>query len=394
MQIAGRASRFSFESASEVISEAHRLQAEGRDIVHLHLGEPDFSTPGHIVDVAERAMRSGVTHYTPPGGMREARAAIAADASRRCGVEIAPEQVVLTSGSTQALLFSMLALVEPGSEVVVQDPCYSPYLGLVQLAGGTAVAVRSEAGDGRIEMDRLRGCIGPATRVLLINSPHNPTGGVLSEEELEGVAYLAERHDLWVISDEVYHDLVYDRGRAPSLLSVANMAERTICIDSFSKTFAMCGWRVGFAIAPLPVARRLELIMVAGGLCAPSVAQVACIEALTSPASERAVSDMRDEFRRRRDVMVDGLRRIRGFRCQVPAGAFYAFPDISETGVEDVELAWRLLREAGVALIPGSVFGDGGVGHLRLSYATSVDVIREGLRRMSETLARWADWGS
>jgi aspartate/methionine/tyrosine aminotransferase len=285
----------------------------------------------------------------------------------------------------QALQFALLALLEEGDEVVLSDPSYATYEALVQLAGGRAVYVSlREDQDFGYDLDELRSRIGPRTRLLVLNSPQNPTGASLDLDDLEAIAEIVQEHDLAVLSDEVYSELVYGEGGAPSLLSVPGMAERCVVADSLSKTYAMCGWRVGFAVAPPEVATRLERIMMAAGLCAPSVAQVAAIEALTSPRSGGCVVDMRDEFRRRRDVMVSRLNRVPGFRCHEPGGAFYVFPSIRGTGVTDTQLAMQLLVDGGVAVLPGSSFGSRGAGHLRLSYATSLERIEEGLRRISD----------
>lgn len=387
MRIAERAATFSFESAFELLSTAYRMESEGRDVVHLDLGEPDFPTPGHIVEAAEQALRAGCTHYTPAGGLMAAREAVADHVGRRTGVSVDPRQVVLTSGSVQALQFAMLALLEEGDEVLLSDPSYATYEALVQLAGARAVYVPlREDRDFACDLDELRSRIGPRTRLLMLNSPQNPTGASLDSGELQAIADLVLEHDLGVISDEVYSELVYRGGSAPSMLSVPGMAGRCVLVDSLSKTYAMCGWRLGFAVAPPAVATRLERIMLAAGLCAPAVAQAAAVEALTSPHSTSSVERMRAEFERRRDVMVGRLNRVPGIRCHVPAGAFYVFPSIRGTGMSDTQLAGRLLVEAGVAVLPGSSFGSRGAGHLRLSYATSMERIEEGLRRIEDVL--------
>jgi aspartate aminotransferase len=387
MRIAERARRFAFEVGTDILIEAAALEAAGRDIVHLDLGEPDFSTPPNIVAAAEAAIAGGHTHYAPPGGLRAARAAIAEHVRSTRGAEVRPGQVVVTSGSTQGLMLAVMAVVEVGGEVIVPDPGYTIYPSLVELARGVPVTVPLRADRGyRMDAAELRARVSPLTRLIVLNSPNNPTGAILTRQDLEVVAELAERHDLLVLSDEVYGAMVDGDERAPSILSVPGMSERTICVDSFSKTYAMCGWRLGFVVAPPDIAGRLEALMFCGGLCASPFVQHAAIEALTSAASAAAVRRMGAEFRQRREVMVEGLNRIPGFRCHRPDGAFYCFPDIRGTGATDRELARRLLVEGGVAVMPGSLFGAGGAGHLRFSYAASMDRIQEGLRRVERVV--------
>ena len=384
--LAARAERFEFESGYEIMIESRRLETAGREIVHLDFGEPDFPTPPHIVAAGEAALRAGHTHYTPAGGMRELRGAIAEHVRRTRGVEVEPEQVVVSSGSTQVLLLVMLALLQEGRRAVLPDPCYPIYRAMVQLAGGGCVTVplRPEL-DYRWDAGELGEALDGAS-LLLLNSPSNPTGGVLTEADLRDIAGLCQRHDVHAVCDEVYADLVYEGAGAPSLLAQPGMADRTVYVDSLSKGYAMCGWRLGFAVAPLPLARRLEAMMMVAGLCAPSIAQVAAVEALRSPLSAGAVAAMRREFARRRDLMVGLLRGLPGVRCHRPAGAFYTFPDVAGTGQSDGDLARRLLREGGVAVLPGSMFGSHGADHLRISYAASAAQIEEGLRRMAAVI--------
>jgi aspartate aminotransferase len=384
MQIAQRAERFTFERGYEVIAAAHRLEASGRSIVHLDLGEPDFATPENVVEAGVRALRDGHTHYTPAAGLVAARQAVAEHLRRTRGVVVDPDRVVLTGGASQALLLTVLALVEPGSSVILCDPCYPIYPALVQLAGArvTWVPLRSELGF-RFDWDEMRSAVDASTRAILINSPHNPTGGVLSGDDLAMLGDLAARHDLHVISDEVYATLVYDGVEAHSALSVPGLSERVTCVDSLSKSHAMCGWRIGYAVAPPEVVRRLEVLMFAGNLCAPSVAQMAAIEALTAPASIEAVDRMRMAFADRRELALGLLERLPRVSCHRPRGAFYLFPDFRGVGLDDRELARRLLVDGGVAGVPGSAFGSRGAGHLRLSYTASREHLREGLRRIS-----------
>jgi len=388
IHVATRAEDLGFESGAEILGQAARLEAAGRDLVRLDLGEPDLPTPPNVVEAATRALRDGVTRYTPPGGLPDARAAVAEHVSRTRGVDVEPRQVILTSGSTQALLIVALALVEPGDEVILPDPGYPLYPALVRLAGGVPLPVRlrEEAGF-RYDLDELAACVGPRTRVLLLNSPSNPSGGVLPACDLEALADLAERHRLAVLTDEVYGDLVCGGERAPSILSVPGAEARTVCVDSFSKAFAMCGWRIGFMVAPPWLAARLEALMLPCSLCAPSFAQVAAAEAVRSEESAAARRAIARELAVRREAMVDGLNRIPGVRCHRPEGAFYALPDVRGAGgADDDAMARRLLERAGVVVLPGSIFGAGGAGHLRLSCGAPRDRIAEGLARFGGLL--------
>jgi aspartate aminotransferase len=383
-----RAEHFDIEDGYRAITAAHALEAAGRSIVHLDLGEPGFATPGHIVEAGVRALHDGYTHYTEPGGMIEARAAIGEHIRRTRNVDVSPEHVIITSGASQALLLTMLALVQPGSSVILPDPRYPAYSELVRMAGGRVISVplKSELGF-RYDLDELEAAIDQSTRVILINSPHNPTGGVLSEADLRAIGELAERHDLYIVSDEVYADLVYDGGRAPSMLSVPGMRERVICIDSFSKVLAMCGWRLGFLAAPAHLSHRLEMMMFAAALCTSSIAQVAAIKLVRSPATGDEIARMRDAFGQRRELMLGHMRSLPGFGCVRPLGAFYVFPDVRGVDADDRCLAERLLFEGGVSVIPGSAFGRLGAGHLRLSYAASAEQIGEGMQRIRRLLA-------
>jgi aspartate/methionine/tyrosine aminotransferase len=378
------------ETAFEVLAKARKLEAKGHNIVHLEIGEPDFPTPPNIVEAAEKAIRDGYTHYTPAGGLMPARKAVADWIRRLYEVEVTPEQVVMVPGSKNVLLFTILALIDEGTEAIVPDPGYPIYASLVTMAGGKPVPIAlRERNDFRLDVEELKSKITPRTRLIVINSPHNPTGGVLSHKDLEQIAELALGHDLYVLSDEVYGQITYD-GHHASILTVPGMVDRTIYSDGLSKAYAMCGWRLGFAVAPLPLAQRMETLMINSSSCAAAFTQMAAIEALSSPESDRAVGTMVAEFKRRRDVVVDRLNAVPGVRCHTPLGAFYVFPNITETGQNERELADRMLYEGGVALLPGTSFGEAGKGYLRLSYATSVDQIEEGVRRMRGVLEKIA----
>jgi len=390
LKLARRMENLGTETAFEVLAKARKLEAQGKNIVHLEIGEPDFPTPPNIVEAAQKAIRDGFTHYTPAGGLMPARQAVADWIRRTYEVDVQPEQVVMVPGSKNVLLFTILALIDEGTESIVPDPGYPIYESLVTMAGGKAVPIAlRERNDFRLDVEELKGKITPRTRLIVINAPHNPTGGVLSHKDLEAIAELAQRHDLYVLSDEVYGQITYD-GHHASILTVPGMVDRTIYSDGLSKAYAMCGWRLGFAVAPLPLAQRMETLMINSSSCAAAFTQMAAIEALSSPESDRAVEAMVAEFKRRRDVVVDRLNAIPGVRCHKPLGAFYVFPNITGTGQNERELADRMLYEGGVAVLPGTSFGDMGKGYIRLSYANSVDQIEEGVRRMRGVLEKIA----
>jgi aspartate/methionine/tyrosine aminotransferase len=390
LKLARRMENLGTETAFEVLAKARKLEAQGKNIVHLEIGEPDFPTPANIVEAAQKAIRDGFTHYTPAGGLMPARQAVADWIRRIYEVDVMPEQVVMVPGSKNVLLFTILALIDEGTEAIVPDPGYPIYESLVTMAGGKAVPIAlRERNDFRLDVEELKSKITPRTRLIVINAPHNPTGGVLSHKDLEAIAELVQRHDLYVLSDEVYGQITYD-GHHASILTVPGMVDRTIYSDGLSKAYAMCGWRLGFAVAPLPLAQRMETLMINSSSCAAAFTQMAAIEALSSPESDRAVEAMVAEFKRRRDVVVDRLNAIPGVSCHKPLGAFYVFPNITGTGQNERELADRMLYEGGVAVLPGTSFGDMGKGYIRLSYANSVDQIEEGVRRMRGVLEKIA----
>ena len=386
LKLAARMGEIGTETAFEVLARARALESKGRSIVHLEIGEPDFPTPPNIVEAAERAIRDGYTHYTPAGGLPQVRQAVADWIRRWYEVEVTPQQVVMVPGSKNVLLFTILALIDKGDEVILPDPGYPIYASLVALAGGVSVGIQlREKNDFRFDVEELKQKITPRTRLIIINSPHNPTGGVLSTRDLEAIAELAQKHDLFVLTDEVYGQITYD-GNHQSILTVPGMLDRTIYSDGLSKAYAMCGWRLGFAVAPLELAQRFETLMINTSSCAAAFTQMATIEALSSPKSDRAVQEMVAEFKRRRDVVVDRLNALPGVTCHKPLGAFYVFPNIQQTGLDERKLADRLLYEGGVAVLPGTSFGEGGKGYLRLSYATSIDQLEEGVDRIKGVL--------
>ncbi|HWF57040.1 MAG TPA: pyridoxal phosphate-dependent aminotransferase [Candidatus Dormibacteraeota bacterium] len=380
---AGRMSRLGTESAFEVLAHARRLEAEGRDVIHLEIGEPDYSTPQNIIDAATRALNDGATHYTPASGILAVREAIARYVTRRTAVPTAAENIVIVPGSKNILAFLLLAIIEPGDEVIVPDPGYPIYRSLVSFVGATPVSVPiRQSNDFRLDVEELRGLVTPRTRLLIVNTPANPTGGMLTREDCESIAELAVERDLVVLTDEIYGRLTYS-GEHVSLYGLDGMAERTVLLDGVSKAWAMCGWRLGYGAMPVELARRMDTLMINSSSCAAAFTQLAAIEAFESEESDAAVEVMVADFKHRRDVVVDGLNRIPGITCRRPAGAFYAFPDITATGWDDRELRDALLDEVGVAVLAGSSFGPHGAGHIRLSYANSVVNLERALDRIA-----------
>jgi len=384
IKFAERMSRLGTESAFEVLAKARRLEAEGKHIVHLEIGEPDFATPDNIVEAGISAMQNGYTHYTPAAGILEARQAVAGFVTRMLNIEVDAGEVVLVPGSKNVLLFTLLSCIEPGDEVILPDPGYPAYASQVNFIGAVpkVVTLREETGF-RMDLDELASLITPKTRMLIINTPQNPTGGVLTEEDVRFVCDLANEHDLMIVSDEIYSQLVYGFHHI-SPLSHAGMRERTVLMDGLSKSYAMTGWRLGYAVAPKPLAAKLEQLMINSSSCAAAFTQMAAIEALSAPESEHAVNRMVKVFQHRRDLVVDGLNEIEGVRCARPQGAFYAFPNIEGTGFGERELADRLLSEAGVAVLPGTAFGAAGKGYIRIAYTQSEDELKRGLDRIKD----------
>jgi aspartate/methionine/tyrosine aminotransferase len=369
------------ESAFEVAARARALEAEGRSIVHLEIGEPDFDTPANVRAAAKQALDEGATHYAPFPGIPTLREAIAADATARKGFPVTPDRVFVTVGGKGVMLYAILGIVDPGDEVIVPDPGYPIYESLVRFVGGTPVAIPIRmANDFRLDVDELASLITPRTRMLVVNSPANPTGGVLTRTDLERIAELAIRHDLAVLADEIYSRILYDGTEHVSIASLPGMAERTIVLDGFSKTYAMTGWRLGYAIVPPTLVQTYSQLIINTISCAPTFAQLGAVEALTGPQAD--VDAMVVEFRARRDLVVDGLNAIAGVSCLRPTGAFYAFPDIAGTGLTGAELAERLLHDAGVCVLAGTAFGGVGTGHIRISYANSRENLSLALDRI------------
>ena len=379
--------RLGTEGAFEVLAKARRLEADGKHIVHLEIGEPDFATPDNIIEAGISAIQEGYTHYTPASGIMEARQAVASFVSHMLNTDVEPSEVVLVPGSKNVLLFTLLACIEPGDEVILPDPGYPAYASQANFIGAVpkTVTLREETGF-RMDLDELASVISPKTRMIIINTPQNPTGGVLTDEDVRSVCKLAHEHDLLVVSDEIYSQLVYGFQHV-SPMSQPGMRDRTVLMDGLSKSYAMTGWRLGYAVAPKALAAKLDQLMINSSSCAAGFTQMAAIEALTSPESAHAVARMVKVFERRRDLVVDGISAIPGMRCIRPQGAFYAFPNIEDTGLGERDLADRLLTEAGVAVLPGTAFGAAGKGYIRIAYTQSEDELKLGLERIAEFIA-------
>ncbi len=372
------------ESAFAVGAQVRAMAAAGRDVVTLHIGEPDFDTPPNVIEAAYRALVDGATHYPPPLGMPVLREAIAADFGRRRGVEISPSRVVVTPGAKPILTFTLMALADPGDEVIVPDPGFPIYASMARALELVPVSLPLRAeNDFRLDLDELRASISSRTRVLIINSPHNPTGAMLTPADLEGVASIAMAHDLVVLTDEIYSRLVYE-GEHHSALEVEGMADRTIVLDGVSKTYAMTGWRLGWGIVPSPLVEPFERLIINTVSGTAAHAQVAGAEALSGP--QLAVDEMVAEFRARRALMIEGLRSLPGLAVPTPPGAFYVFPDVSGAGLDGATFTQRLLTEAGVSVLAGSGFGDFARDHVRVAYANSRANLRLALERTADFL--------
>jgi aspartate aminotransferase len=389
LKLASRMERLGTETAFSVLAKAKALEAEGRGIIHLEIGEPDFDTPSHVVEAGCRALQDGHTHYTPTAGIPELRGAIAEDVGRNRGIDVRPEQVVVTPGGKPIMFFTILALVDEGDEVLLPNPAFPIYESMVNFVGGKPVFVplRQEHGF-RFDLDEFEAGLSERTRLVILNSPANPTGGVLTPDDIAGLAEILREHpDVYVLSDEIYSRLLYT-GDFASIASEEGFGPdaRTIILDGFSKTYAMTGWRLGYGVMPEPLAEEVAKLQVNSNSCTSAATQHAGLAALRGP--QDAVEDMLAEFLARRDLIVAGLDDLPGVECITPQGAFYAFPRIAETGHSADGLADLLLDEAGVACLSGTAFGHHGEGHLRLSYANSRENIGLALERMGDVLSR------
>lgn len=389
MKTAARMDSIGTETAFEVSARARALEATGKSIVYLQIGEPDFDTPANVREAAKRALDDGLTHYPPYAGLPDLRAAIAEDITARRGFPAKPENVFVTVGGKGVMVYAIMALVDPGDEVIVPDPGYPIYDSITRFVGGTPVPLPiRQSNDFRLDVDELAALITPRTKLLVINSPENPTGGVLTRDDIERIAELAQRHDLVVLSDEIYSRILYDGAEHVSIASLDGMLDRTITLDGFSKTYAMTGWRMGYAVVPDWLVKAYSQLVINTISGVTAFAQAGAIEAIRGPQTE--VDAMVEEFRARRDLIVDGLNEIPGFDCIRPQGAFYVFPDVSETGMSGAELADKLLYEAGVCVLAGTAFGAEGEKHIRISYANSRENLAEALRRIGAFIATGA----
>jgi aspartate/methionine/tyrosine aminotransferase len=388
MRTAARMSRIGTESAFEVLARARALEARGRSIVHLEIGQPDFPTPVHIREAAKRALDEGWTGYGPTPGLPDLRDAIAADISASRGISVSGRQVVVVPGGKPIMFFSMLAVVEKGDEVIYPNPGFPIYESVINFIGATPVPIPLVESRGfSFDLDTLASKLSPRTRMIVLNSPANPTGGVIPREDLARIAELVRGLDVLVLSDEIYSRICYG-ARPSSIAQFDGMLEKTIILDGFSKTYSMTGWRLGYGVFPEWLVDPIEKLMVNSNSCTASFTQRAGLAALQGP--QDAVDRMVDEFRRRRDAIVRGLNGIPGFRCGVPAGAFYVFPNITGTGLPSRELEDLLLNEAGVACLSGTAFGAYGDGYLRFSYANSLENIEDALSRIRRVSDAWA----
>ena len=380
LRLAKRMARLGTETAFEVLVKARALEAKGRDIVHLEIGEPDFDTPANIINAGCDALHKGFTHYGPSAGLPQLRETIARYVSETRRVSATPEEVVVVPGGKPIIFFTLLALVEHGDEVIYPNPGFPIYESMINYVGAKAVPIRlREEMDFRLDVDELAGLINDRTRLIILNSPQNPTGGVLTKKDIDAIAHTIGDRNTMVLSDEIYGRLVFE-GEHHSIMSIDGMKERCILLDGFSKTYAMTGWRMGYGVMRADLAEHVARLMTNSNSCTASFTQIAGIEALRGP--QDSVDKMCAEFKRRRDVMVAGLNKIKGFSCRLPKGAFYVFPNITKTGWRSKELADALLDDAGVAALSGTAFGAFGEGYLRFSVANSIENIEKALERV------------
>jgi aspartate/methionine/tyrosine aminotransferase len=386
LRLAKRMNGLGTETAFEVLVRARALEAKGRDIVHLEIGEPDFATPANIVSAGVAALQGGWTHYGPSAGLPQLRETIAQYVSQTRGVAVVPEEVVVVPGGKPTMFLAILALVEEGDEVIYPNPGFPIYESMIRFVGGKAVPVRlPEAMDFRLDVGELVSLISDRTKMIILNSPHNPTGGMMTKQDVADIARAIGDRDIMVLSDEIYSRLIFE-GEHHSIMSVDGMKDRTILLEGFSKTYAMTGWRMGYGVMRADLAAHFTRLISNSNSCTASFTQIAGVEALRGP--QESVTRMCAEFKRRRDLMVAGLNQIKGFSCRLPKGAFYVFPNIKGLGKTSKEIADYLLYEGGVAALSGTAFGAHGEGYLRFSYANSVENIQKALKWIGAAVAR------
>jgi aspartate aminotransferase len=382
LQLARRMSRLGTETAFEVLNKARTLERQGKSIIHLEIGEPDFDTPANVVEAGVDALQTGWTHYGPSAGLPNLRQTIAEYVSRTRNVKVSPEEVVVVPGGKPIIFFTILALIDEGDEVIYPNPGFPIYESMIHYVGGKAVPIHlREERDFSLDVNELAPLITERTKLIILNSPHNPTGGVMDRKDVEQVAKVIGDRNILVLSDEIYSRLLFE-GEHFSIMSVPGMQERTVLLDGFSKTYAMTGWRMGYGVMRPDLAAHITRLMTNSNSCTASFTQMAGIEALRGDQS--SVEQMCAEFKSRRDVVVAGLNKIKGFSCRMPKGAFYVFPNITQTGWKSKPLADALLEQAGVAALSGTAFGDFGEGYLRFSVANSMENLEMALDRIDQ----------
>jgi aspartate/methionine/tyrosine aminotransferase len=387
MRLARRVSRLVVESAFEVMARARALEATGRSVIHLEIGEPDFDTPGPVTEAAKVALDEGWTHYGPPQGLPEFREVVAGYVSRTRGIEVGPQHVCIVPGAKPMIFFPMLALLEAGDEVMYPDPAFPIYRSMIAFLDAKPVPIPlREERCFSLDLDFVKDRITDRTKLIILNSPENPTGGIIPERDIRSLAEIVRERDVMILSDEIYARICYD-GEAFSIASVPGMLEKTILMDGFSKSYAMTGWRLGYGVMPEWLVGPTNKLMANSNTCAASFVQRAGITGLNGPQTE--VENMVREFRRRRDMFCPALNKIPGFRCPMPSGAFYAFVNVEGTGRTSKEMEDLLLEEAGVACLDGGAFGEYGEGYLRFSYANSFENLQEALSRIRRVAGRW-----
>ena len=384
LKVAKRMGNLGTETAFEVLAKAKKLEAEGKHIIHLEIGEPDFPTPDNISQAAIKSIQAGDTHYTPSNGILPLRESIARYMSRTRGLEFHPDEVVMTPGGKPIMFYAIIALVDEGDEVIYPNPGFPIYESMIKFMGGKPVPIPLKEDKGfAFDPEDLRKLITPKTKLLIINTPQNPTGGILKKEAIEKIAEIIKDKDIWILSDEIYSRLIFT-GDHFSITQVPGFKDRTIILDGFSKYYAMTGWRAGFGVMSKELAPMISRLMTNSNSCTNAFVQKGCIEALEGP--QDSVDQMRTEFLARRDIIVDGLNSIPGFSCIVPDGAFYAFPNIKKTGYVSRDLCDHLLYKGNVAALSGTAFGEYGEGYLRFSYANSRENIKEAIKRIKSVL--------
>jgi aspartate aminotransferase len=387
LRLAQRMSRLGTETAFEVLNKARALERQGKDVIHLEIGEPDFDTPKDIVEAGVKALAAGWTHYGPSAGLPELRQAIAEDVSHSRGIDVTSDWVVVVPGGKPIIFFSILALADMGDEVIYPNPGFPIYESMIHYVGAKAIPIQlKEEKDFSLDVDELANLITDHTRLIILNSPHNPTGGTLSKRDIEGITEAIGDRNIMVLSDEIYSRLMFDGAAHHSIMSKPGFKERTILLDGFSKTYAMTGWRMGYGVMRPDLAAHISRLATNSTSCTASFTQIAGIEAIRG--DQTPVERMREEFQKRRDVVVAGLNRIKGFSCRMPKGAFYVFPNITKTGWKSKKLADALLEDAGVACLSGTAFGDYGEGYLRFSIANSLENLTKALERVDQWTKR------